>query len=142
MPGADVVVAVALPKTAPPVVPVDLSIVPVHFAPIGQHAMLRELSSVHLDPTVQQAPPSAAASVEQELYDTGQLSSLFFNSCLSDIKETFERSNGSSSSGKSNGASIGRNADVVGRRKRESGRRSSCMVLSFVGEECTFHNRW
>lgn len=69
---AVVVVAVALPvpvpNTAPPVpVAVPMFTVPVHFAPVGQQATFFAPSVVQNEPTVQHAPASAAASVEQEL---------------------------------------------------------------------------
>lgn len=54
-------VVVALPNTPPPppaAVPVPPCVTdPVHFAPMGQHAMLFELSFVQTEPEVQQAPP-------------------------------------------------------------------------------------
>lgn len=64
-----VVVAVPLPNTAPPPVPVAVPMftVPVHFAPVGQQAIFFAPSVVQNEPTVQHAPASAAASVEQEL---------------------------------------------------------------------------
>jgi hypothetical protein len=69
-----VLVVVEVPNTKPPlpvpvvvVVPVAIWIVPVHVAPMGQHAIFLAWSRVHIDPDVQQAPASAFAKVEQEL---------------------------------------------------------------------------
>lgn len=61
---------VVAPNTGPPpaAVPVAPRVtVPVHFAPLGQHAMFFELSNVQNVPAVQHAPASAFAKVEQEL---------------------------------------------------------------------------
>jgi len=68
------------PNTTAPVAAEPVVTVPVQNAPVGQHAIFRELSSVQTLPAVQHAPPSAAASVEQELKLTGQLPSLFSRS--------------------------------------------------------------
>jgi hypothetical protein len=78
-----VVVVVLLPKIKPPglvvvaalpgvrpagvvVVAVAISNWPVHFAPMGQQAIFLPPSKVQTEPAVQQAPPSAAPSVEHE----------------------------------------------------------------------------
>lgn len=59
---------VVLPNTTtPPEAVVVRPIVPVHVAPMAQQAMFRAWSRVQTEPEVQQAPPSAAARVEQEL---------------------------------------------------------------------------
>jgi len=62
------VVVVPPPSTAPPVPVVDAAaaMVPVHVAPVGQHATFFALSVVHIEPAVQQAPPYFALRVEQE----------------------------------------------------------------------------
>lgn len=82
---AGVVVLVVPPKAKPPApvaVPLPTVTVPVHVAPLGQHAIFLALSSVQNVPAVQQAPASAFAKVEQELWSAGQLPSLFSRSCL------------------------------------------------------------
>lgn len=67
----DVVVVVALdPKTPPPVAATaeEYGTVPVHLAPVGQHATIRAASVVHVEPAIQHAPsPSVPERAEQEL---------------------------------------------------------------------------
>lgn len=62
-----VAVPVVLPNTPPPVPVVAAEPrVPVHVAPVGQHAMFFALSVVQTEPAVQHAPPYFALRVEQE----------------------------------------------------------------------------
>jgi len=93
-----VVVVEELPSTNGDVaVLVPCVTVPVQVAPMGQHAIFRELSSVQNVPDVQQAPPSTAARVEHELKFVGQFPSLRSNSC---IEVSFARDCGSKKSAK------------------------------------------